>query len=209
MSTPTEHIKQLRQRIDSLMSVNFRFYEGMSVLQAQESQVHHERCRQSLAMAKGWLGKYMGYTNVPNPYHKADRPEDIPETQDVADAFTPPESDEVQDERQLLHLVNAMRDEIKAIISVLEDGEQVGDPSLYGNLIGSVPPVDEDGQVVFEDVPQAVDGFIQLSCLMSTWRHLHEASMHLGFELERMRRAHNTKDYRDAIHKKDGGGSGQ
>lgn len=93
----------LRKRLDALIQ------NGKTIKCSAETTL----AWRSLQMAKGWLGKALGYQGTPTPYKVVDSVDKIPPTADVAtETFT------LTDDH--LGNVNAMRDQIQSEIESIE-----------------------------------------------------------------------------------------
>lgn len=113
----------------------------------------------SLQLGRGWLGKAKGVLGEETPYTVVDNVADIPKTADanITKVYVT--------QPDHLAYVNVFRKELKKIIADLINAD-------------------------FSDAPSSEDPMFWSklnACVASSWSNLEEASMWLGFELERLR----------------------
>lgn len=158
----TENTKKLRVQIDS------EIQSAEILLNATGAGLQNiYNCYNNLRLAKGWLGKALHYLGSENPYPPADTPDQIPETVDTHQGATGPDNELLRNpsDQTMLHYINRMRDRIQAHISAVE----------------ALPIT----------IPAAPGAHKKITrCNDYTWKHLQDASMHLGFQLQFMSERH-------------------
>lgn len=174
MENKTTIIRQIRRAIYTLSAdtEHLMSHTATGVLNTMNA-------RQELLLARGWMGKTLHYLGEETPYKPADKPQDIPPTADLpenpeslaeetplciqdADRSTP-----VPDKEFVVYL-NKLRVKIKTIIKTIE-------------------------YLKWRRVPSQIDSRADKNVettIQNSWTHLHNASMHLGFQLQHLREKH-------------------
>lgn len=118
----------------------------------------------SLRLAKGWLGKVLYYIKEVTPYEKADTVAGIPPTAERWEGDVNRLDDQSSDD-QILATLNQIRDNIETHLKELDELD-----------------------MEFLTYPRSP------AALNQSWKHLHEASMHLGFQLQTLRELHEQRN---------------